>query len=458
VLSEEALIGLVAFGACVLLVLGVLELLWPARFRRGSELPGHAPRLHRTSALARHTLEPGRSPYVRRATQSPPSSSVVGPPAPPAVVAAETAAAPWPRESIVEECFMLHQSGRHREAIDRASAALAGAPGVAHPADEQESAALWSVVALARQALGQPEAARAALETAIDAAPAAERAPYQQQLAALAGSVARGLLANAQRHPSPESPQCLTSIREAAAWLERGTASRPGDAVLAELFASALAMLWSAYERTVMALAQRQDFRAARGLLREALVDPRIPPERAQTFRELFSGTFSGEIGQLTAQAIRNVQEAREADALSALQRAETLLETLRDEALSPGRREEVDRRLWWGYRTLGERRMAAGDWEGALEPLLHAMAYDVGPDRQQETRALLVRVLDGIADSRTLGIRELADAGDREAAIVQCDKLWALLRGSNERGLTLTELSGVYAKVQRVFESLGRA
>jgi hypothetical protein len=98
-------------------------------------------------------------------------------------------------------------------------------------------------------------------------------------------------------------------------------------------------MLWRVWQRTVMTLAQRQEFRAARRLLREALADPHFPAALAETFKELFSGTFSGEIGQLTAQAIRSMQEARESDALASLQRAETLLDTLNGEALPPSRR-----------------------------------------------------------------------------------------------------------------------
>ena len=76
-LSEEALIVLAAFGACGLLVLGVVELLWPARPRHPvRRLPPpvlHTPRPHRTSALVRHTLEAGRSPYRRRAARMQPS-------------------------------------------------------------------------------------------------------------------------------------------------------------------------------------------------------------------------------------------------------------------------------------------------------------------------------------------------------------------------------------------------
>jgi hypothetical protein len=81
-----------------------------------------------------------------------------------------------------------------------------------------------------------------------------------------------------------------------------------------------------------------------------------------------------------------------------------------------------------------------------------------VGPASRQETIALLVRALDGAADARALAIRELADAGDREAALVQCDKLWALLRSATEMGLTQGDLISVFGKAQRLFENLGRS
>jgi hypothetical protein len=475
-LSEEALIVAVAFGACGLLVLGVLELLWPTRPRRparqrplaaapsavaaappGVEPPvivplaavaapppvmAPAPRVHRTSTLTRHEREPGCSPYVRRASVRPGTGE---------------AAATMRAESVLERCFALHQARRDADVVVLGMAALQGVDGALRRADPRTTAALWSVIALARQALGEDAEARAALESAIAVAMPADRPTYQRQLAALADGVAGGLLAEADRHSGPQWEERLAAIQSAVTWLQCGAAAMPADARLADLAASAEAMLWSAYERTVMAFVQRQDFRAARRLLREALADPRFPAGRVEALYELFSSTFSGEIGQLTAQAIRSVQDAREVDALTALQRAETLMATLRDEALSPKRREEVDRRLWWGYSKLGERRVGSGEYEAALEPLFHAFGYDVGPERHQETRALLVRALDGVADARALGIRERADAGDHEGAIVHCDRLWALLRGAAEKGLTQDDLASASMKVQRVFETLER-
>ena len=206
-----------------------------------------------------------------------------------------------------------------------------------------------------------------------------------------------------------------------------------------------------------MTLLQRHDFRAARRLLREALADPRFPAARAATFRELFSSTFSGEIGQLTARAIQSVREARESDALSALRRARTLLDALDDDALSATRRDEVDRRLWWSYNQLGARRIKAGDPESALEPLFQALGYGVKPGRREETVALLLRALDGVADARGRTVRQLTAAGDRETAVVQCDALRALLRSATEMGLNEAELAPTVAKVTRLIQKLER-
>jgi len=518
VLSEEGLILVGALTACGMLVLGVLELLWPTQPRRRArprmvvtgpavvagpasvfehpsrlarpveiaqpvmeypaalELPAsaaepapiiaalsleapapalaRAPRVHRMSALSRHKRAPGRGAYVRRGTE--PAAPLVFPPVETAPEPIDVVA-PVHAESVVERCFALHEARRHAEVVVIGMAALQGADGAEPSMDAHATAALWSVIALARQALGEDDQARSALEAALAIAPPADRPAYQRQLAALADGVAAGLLAEADTHLRRESEDRLIAIRGAAQWLQRGTTAVPDDTRLADLAADTEALLWSTYERTVMALAQRQDFRAARRLLREALCDPRFPAGRVEAFHELFTGTFSGEIGQLTAQAIRSVQDAREADALGALQRAETLLGTLSDEALPPSRREEVDRRLWWGYSKLGERRVEAGEYEAALEPLFNALGYDVGPERRQTTRALLARALDGVAGTRALDIQGLADAGDREAAIVRCDRLGALLRGVTDKGLTSDDLDDAFVKVQRLAATLGR-
>jgi hypothetical protein len=355
--------------------------------------------------------------------------------------------------SVVDRCFALYQERAYAEAVAAATAAIGTSAAAGHDADV---ARLWSIVALAQQAMDDRAAARAALESAIDAAPAGERPTYARQLATLAGHVAQELVVRAEGTRGPSSEEDLAALREAVDWLECGMTAAPADAGLRELLADVQRRMWPAYERVVMTLVQRQEYRSARRLLREALDDPRFPTARAETFRELFSGTYGGEIGQLTAQAIRSMQDARETEALGALERAEQLLDTIRDEALPPKRREEVDRRLWWGYKKLGRRRAQAGEYEAAAEALFHALRFaGVGTDRQADTRAALVRALEGLVEKRALLIRELAESGDREAALVQRDRLWSRLQGALAEGLTEEDLAVAFAKAQRVFDEV---
>ena len=477
-LTEETLIMFGALVALGLVFLGTLALLWPSRGtpdaasgeprqRWRSSHPRHAagarerylkrakaseatpigrPQSTQTVAPARVTATPVTAAPVSPVSiaPAPPTPAPVSPtpttsapvtPAPvsptsvgPAPVSpTPTTSAPVTPTALVDYCLELYQQHRHADVVETASAALAtDAPAERRPAGGHESAALWSILGLAQQGLGDHAAARAALDTAIATAPDVERPKYQRQLVALALAAARDLMAAAGAPAAPDSDGRVSSLRDALVWLARGRAAAPDDAELRELTATAETRLWPAYEQLVLALSQRQEFRAARGILREALERPDVPPARAETFRELFSGTFSGEIGQLTAQAIRSMQEARESEALSALERAERLLESVHDEALPPKRREEVDRRLWWSYNKLGRRRVDAGAFEGWTE-------------------------------SAALAIREAAGAGDREAALVRSDKLWTRLRAALHEGLTEQDLGVAFARVRRLFEEIGR-
>src|ERR1043166_7358694 len=151
------------------------------------------------------------------------------------------------------------------------------------------------------------------------------------------------------------------------------------------------------------------------------------------------------------------MQEGKEEECLAALDRAETLLGTIPEEGIAPKRRQERDRRLGWEYTKLAIRRVDGGMWEEALEPLLRALNFQgVGADRQEETRGPLIRALDAIVDARSPLIQRLTDEGDRDGALVTCDKLWAFLRTAMERGIGKDELGPALEKTQQLFERLG--
>jgi tetratricopeptide (TPR) repeat protein len=510
VLSEEALVLIAVVGACALLILGIVELIWPSKprhpVRRSPAPPARpvraapavtkAPPAVQSRPAAAPAAEPGPrrrrskvSPHARRhagtAVAAKPVAATTAraawathrpTPAPPAPVPSEAAppepvkvdapaaptapeAAPAPKPALdpvlVETCFSLYQERSYAEVISLGEEALAKPLAEALTEDgRHDTAALGSVVALARQALGDDDGARAALEAALAICPGDERPTYRQHLAVLALSAAQTWLARAHSH---ETDDRVAALRAALAWIARGLDAVPDDDRLHDTRVDARQALWPAYEQAVHTLLQRQEFEEARRLLREALDDPELPASRAGEFQELLSGTFGGEIGQLTAQAIRSMQEERESEALASLQRAEELLAAIPDEALPPKRREEVNQRLWWGYTRLGIRRVESGDYEAAIEPLVRALRFvDINPDRQAETRAALVRALEGVADVRTLSIRQLADAGNRDEAVLRTEALRQLLRRCLELGVSEEDLSVPFARTRRLVEELG--
>jgi tetratricopeptide (TPR) repeat protein len=424
----------------------------PPRRRRRSKISPHA-RPHRVLRPATH----------ERSNVEPPSSSV-SPPTPiePSTRASLPPAGAAPRSEtklgrdtpLVERCFALYQEKRFDEVLSIGEPALAEMQRQPVAGPSRETAALWSVVGLAKQALGDDDGAHAALESSIDSAVEPERSTYRRHLATLALEAAQARLTRAASHDAGDR---MAVIRTAIAWTERGLAVVPADTALTDARETSHEALWQAYEQAATVLLQRQEFSGARQILHEALDDPKLPAARAAGFRGLISGTFGGEIGQLTAQAILGMQEGRESDAVGALQRAEELLQTIPSDALPPTRRDEVDQRLWWGYAELGSRRLDAGDYEEALDPLIHALHFtSIGPERQAETRAAVVRALEGIAAVRALSIRRLAEAGSRDEAIVAAGDLHGLVKRGLELGLSEDDLVAAFARVRRLCEELG--
>ncbi|MBI4591704.1 MAG: hypothetical protein HY725_22990 [Candidatus Rokubacteria bacterium] len=358
----------------------------------------------------------------------------------------------------LEECRTLFQGAQYEEVIRTAEPALQGAFGepLGTPPRAAEVAALWSVLGLSRQALGDEEGARSALEEAIHAAPEDDRPTYRQQLVSLAAGVSRRLLLNAEQVAEGAGEQRIDLLKQAMVWLYQGLMEVPEDGELTAALERARRGLWGTYGQTVTSLIQRQEFHRARRLIREALADEEFPADRRQVFMELLSATFIGEIGQLTASAIRTLEDEREREALTFLQRAEGILGSLPPEAIAPKRREEVNRRLWWGYTKLGLRRVEAGEYEGAIEPLFHALKIgEIGPERQQETRETLGRALEAVVETRAASITQLAKEGKRSAAVQEAERLKSLIRESLELGLSEQELSPALSRARKAIELL---
>jgi hypothetical protein len=127
----------------------------------------------------------------------------------------------------------------------------------------------------------------------------------------------------------------------------------------------------------------------------------------------------------------------------------------LPDGAVTEERREEFERRLWWGYSKVGLRRIETQGFESALEPLFRALQFGGSDDeRASETRGALVRALEGVVET---SVAEIAQRGrrDRAGAMESLEKLVMLLRASTERGVRRDELTEAFARLTALREAL---
>jgi tetratricopeptide (TPR) repeat protein len=539
VLTEEALMMLVAFAAVGLVILGVLELFWPSRPRypvrrpppprpalpevrpappaptspvERRARPGSVESERRGPAMATGGAETRTdeaagdlvSPVARTATvaapavATPDAGDASAPPAAapaeiaetvtasiadalaavPTVVEQDAAAAgpaggddPMIRElarvsaeplavdesgAPAERCAALIDAGRFDEAIAVAETALHGSPGASEPQGDALRARLWGLLGRARQGRGDADGARAALQSAIAAAPRLERGEWERQLVALAVATARSLLGRSQETAGTE--EAIVCVRGALGWLETGLALAPGDRGVRDTLTAVRAALWPTYGKAVVALGQRRDFAAARRRLREALEDEALPAARRRSFGDLLAASYGDEARHLTAEAIRAMKEGRDADAMGTLARAEDLLARVPAEGAARARRPELERRLWWSYMRLGTRRLSQGAGEDALDALFRALAFaSVGAERLGETRGLLVRAYETLTETRREEVERLLERGERDAAVAAADRLAELLRGGTERGLAPDDLAEVRSRAQDVFGRLDR-
>ncbi|HYE92168.1 MAG TPA: hypothetical protein VEA38_14160, partial [Terriglobales bacterium] len=297
----------------------------------------------------------------------------------------------------IETCLAMYREHRYAEVVSLGSAALevhAGMAAVSNRSDE--AAALQDLVGLSKQEMGDREGARTAFSAAIAGADAQVRPTYVRHLLTLVRGVVEGV------NVRDDDGVRMRELRGCLGAVETALATVPDDESLAAVQKAVREALTKLCEQLVARAVEDEGDAAARDLVLEVLADDAMPAPWRDKLREQLAAASSAEIGQLTAYAIRAVQEGKDADALDALERAERLAGSLPGGAVAEERREELDRRLWWGYTKVGLRRVETKKFEGALEPLFRALRLGaLDEERLSESRAALVRALDGLVDAR---------------------------------------------------------
>jgi tetratricopeptide (TPR) repeat protein len=335
-------------------------------------------------------------------------------------VSVEPAVAPTPEivpaaDPFSGRGFALVEAGRFGEALTLGRQSLAalksGETLVPTSGVTQETARLWGLVGLAQQGLGEVDDARFAFEEAIAQAPGSERPTWERHLAALALAVGRRTLADRETESAGDRAASLESTIE---WLDRGLAVAPDDAELGETRTRVQEAIWDTHEATITEFVGGREFGEARRLLDVVLSDPECPAERRRALGRLLARSLGGQARQATADALRHRLGGREEEALAALSRAEDL-----------------------------------------LTPLFRAWSVTGDDERGRQARALLVEALEDIVDARVEDIDRMIDAGDTSLALIHGEKLWILIRGALDHGLSREDLAGAFTRMRVLFDRL---
>ena len=179
------------------------------------------------------------------------------------------------------------------------------------------------------------------------------------------------------------------------------------------------------------------------------------PPSASDPSPVLDAEAIMTEITALTTRAVESVERGREAEALRALARVEDLSKS---PGLPPSAKSEIDRHLWWSYTRLGVARVEAKDFEEALDPLFRAIRVrSIDPAKYDETRWAMVKALEGVVATRAATIREVVASGHGDAAVVQAERLWTLLRSGIAAGAPRERLMRAMATSRALLEELGQ-
>jgi hypothetical protein len=343
--------------------------------------------------------------------------------------------------------MLLEREGRYAEVLREVASHVT----VAQGALPYETALLWSLAGLAQESLEQPDEARAAYDAAVWVMPGAG-GPLPPDLGEHGVEMVERLVERA-RAAGTASAGSAARLRLALSWL-RGVGGEAPEAARARLV-EAREWLWRASATDANAFLARQEFELARGLALEALGDPELPAPRREELRELVSTSLAAEIGRLMSRALERLESPAEAQA--ALERGEAAFRAVPLDLLGDRQRQELARRLWWGFSRLGGQRLEAGSAEEAAGLLTRALRMaEHDPDRRAESRQALVRALDawGAASRDAVGRRPPEEA--RGAAAEAARRLGEGIDRALGAGLSPDELAGVIAVSQALTRGEG--
>jgi len=370
------------------------------------------------------------------------------PPAAPAQAAAD------PDLVMVEDAMGLCLGGHCEELLTRLESRLAAdrEVGAENPRSHVMTA-LHSLTGLARDALGDPSAARG-FEAGVRSLPDPGSEACPPQIAALSVQVARRLLEGiagpSDQDSGGRAGESADRARLAAFWLSWRLDASPGDQRTLELLDTAREALAESHAEAATASIWRHEYGAARAIVKRAVDAGELPSVRGDMLLELLGAAFRREIDQLTAGAIRGGND--ESRAVTGLGQAEALLGTMPEGAIGATHRAAAAQRIWRGHSKLGFRRLRLGQLDDAADTLFHALAMrEIGRRRQRQVRDALVRTLEGLGDQRAAAVSVLLAEGKQPAAAEEIARLELRVQRAREQGVSDEELEVASSKLEQL-------
>src|SRR5262249_22184418 len=209
-------------------------------------------------------------------------------------------------------------------------------------------------------------------------------------------------------------------------------AAAPGDGDLAVVAAHAADAFVAAVQLEVQEHVGRRDFTRAQTAIVDAIAGSAVPHARRPRARGRPWARLPGESGRLVRRALHEdddgaasssdataAETATGPGAITALAAAAAVVAAVPVESLTPDRRQELARRLWWAHMQLGGARRAQGDLEGALAPLAAAVELAGGDaGREGGAREAGGRGIEALVGRLRAGSRRRAREGELDAAI----------------------------------------
>jgi hypothetical protein len=246
----------------------------------------------------------------------------------------------------------------------------------------------------------------------------------------------------------------IMASRLAVFWLRWRRAAAPEDTAAEAILQTTTEALSDAYADVASGFIRRQQWNEAWRLIEEGRDRHELSFARAEVLMGLLATSLRRETERLTAPAIRGTKN--EHRAVTALERAETILASMGTTELPPRQRAAMTRRIGRAYATLGMRRLRAGSLEPAAEALLRALAIkEIGGRVERQVRDAVIHTLESMTDQSAESITTLLAHGDQAGAVDRVERLASRIARVKEAGIAEQDLAVASGKLKRLAQQV---